>query len=499
MNLVDLPYFLTSYLSADENADLVQALRTFSVKDPEAFSNLRVEVRSLLSTIADLTQVRAAFLDQGLFLLPQEHAMIHQSLLDIHAHTEAIVNADSPTKPYDVFISYARQDQPVAKRLATDLLERGYIVWFDTWELLPGHNIFDEVYKGITNAQFVAVLLSQESCESQWFQMELTAALLSEIEARHTTILPLKISDCQIPPLLADRRVADLSGSWEDGLREVTAVMDFHRMQAQLNPQRGAWSVRETGTRQPERLSRFRSDLLTEIKNAGFVERSPFKDVVIAPIDGSDLSIEVGRLKPIIDASRVWINRWGGPPFPYGQFPSAEVTQSRDSFRIVDTRPWPYRSQSFHFWQIDSRFHFLHRSYMEEDFFVGEGGERRLANRLVRSWALIDIVSPLLFARNLLIYEPGVKDMGVQLTWSGLQNRSLLELGSGQMAFFQDHKATEPEWQAEMRVHRDTDVVAEARDIALSLFLHFGWEPVGDALSALNRDLRSLANGIFPD
>ena len=89
--------------------------------------------------------------------------------------------------------------------------------------------------------------------------------------------------------------------------------------------------------------------------------------------------------------------------------------------------------------------------------------------------------------------------MGVQLTWSGLQNRSLLELGSGQMAFFQDHKATEPEWQAEMRVHRDTDVVAEARDIALSLFLHFGWEPVGDALSALNRDLRSLANGIFPD
>ena len=250
------------------------------------------------------------------------------------------------------------------------------------------------MYKGITNAQFVAVLLSQESCESQWFQMELTAALLSEIEARHTTILPLKISDCQIPPLLADRRVADLSGSWEDGLREVTAVMDFHRMQAPLNPQRGAWSVRETGTRQPERLSRFRSDLLTEIKNAGFVERSPFKDVVIAPIDGSDLSIEVGRLKPIIDASRVWINRWGGPPFPYGQFPSAEVTQSRDSFRIVDTRPWPYRSQSFHFWQIDSRFHFLHRSYMEEDFFVGEGGERRLANRLVRSWALIDIVSP---------------------------------------------------------------------------------------------------------
>ena len=43
------------------------------------------------------------------------------------------------------------QDQPVAKRLATDLSERGFVVWLDTWELLPGHNIFDEMYKGITN------------------------------------------------------------------------------------------------------------------------------------------------------------------------------------------------------------------------------------------------------------------------------------------------------------------------------------------------------------
>ena len=499
MSLVELPYFLTTYLSADENADLVQALTTFSTKEPEAFSNLRVEVRSLLSTTADLTQVRADFLDQGLFLLPQQHAMIHQSLLDIYAHTEAIVNADSPTKPYDVFISYASQDQPIAKRLATDLSERGYIVWFDTWELLPGHHIFDEVYKGITNAQFIAVLLSQESCESQWFQKELTAALVSEIEARHTTVLPLKISDCQIPPPLADRRVADLSGSWEEGLREVTAAMDFHRMQAQLDPQRRAWSARETGTRQPERLSRFRSDLLTEIQNAGFVERSPFKDVAIVPIDGSELSVDVGRLKPIIDASRVWINRWGGPPFPYGQFPSAEVSESPDSLRIVDTRPWPYRSQSFHFWQIDSRFHFLHRSYIEEDFFVGEDGERRLTNRLVRSWALIDIVSPLLFARNLLNYDRGVKEMGVQLTWGGLQNRSLLELGPDRAAFFLDRKATEPEWQTEIAVHRDSDVVAQARDIALDLFLYFGWQPVDDALAVLDRDLRSLANGVFPD
>ena len=499
MNLVELPYFLTTYLSADENADLVQALTTLFTKEPEAFTNLRVEVRSLLSTTVDLADVRDEFLDQGLFLLPQEHAMIHQSLLDIYAHTEAIVNAESPTKPYDVFISYASQDQPVANRLATDLSERGFVVWLDTWEQLPGHNIFDAVYKGITNARFVAVLLSQASCESEWFQKELIAALMTEIEPRHTTVLPLKIGDCQVPPLLADRRVADLSESWEDGLREVSAAMEFHRMQVHLAPQRETWPKRDTGTRQPELLTQFRSALLTEIEHAGFEEHSPFKDVAIAPIDGSELSIEVERLKPMIDASRVWINRWGGSPFPYGQFHSAEVSESPDGLRIVDTRPWPYRSKSFHFWQIDPRFRFLHRSYIEEDFFEGEDGERRLANQLVRSWALVDIVCPLIFARNLLNYDLRVMEMGIQLTWGGLQNRSLLELGTNRAGFFVDRKATEPEWQKELGVHRGSDVVADAREMALDLFLHFGWQPVGDALAALERDLRSLTNGIFPD
>ena len=499
MNLVELPYFLATYLSADENADLVEALKTLATKEPEVFTNLRVEVRSLLSTTADLAHVRAEFLEEGLFLLPQEHEKIHQSLLDIYAHTEAIVNDDSPVKPYDVFISYASSDQPVANRLATDLSDRGFIVWLDTWELLPGRNISDEVYKGITNSQFVAVLLSQESCKSRWFQKGLTAALMTEIEARHTTVLPLKVGDCQVPPVLADRRVADLSGSWEDGLREVTAAMDFHRMQFQLDPQRRTWSEREPGTRQPELLNQFRNDLLTEMEHVGFVGQSPFKDVAIAPIDGNELSIDVGRLKPIIDASRVWISRWGGPPFPYGQFPSAAVSESSNGFRIVDTRPWPYRSQSFHFWQIDSRFRFLHRSYIEEDFFEGPDGERRLANQLVKSWALVDIVSPLIFARNLLNYDLSVVEMGVQLTWSGLENRSLFELGANRAGIFADRKATEPEWQKEIGVHYGSDVFADAREVALDLFRHFGWQPHGDALAALERDLRSLVNGIFPD
>ena len=110
MNLGELLYFLTTYLSVDQSADLVRALRTFSVKEPEAFGGLRAELRMLLSATTDLEQVKETFLRQGLFLLPQEHARIHQSLLEMYAYTEMVANADSPSKPYDVFISYASQD-----------------------------------------------------------------------------------------------------------------------------------------------------------------------------------------------------------------------------------------------------------------------------------------------------------------------------------------------------------------------------------------------------
>ena len=499
MNLGELLYFLTTYLSVDESADLVRALRTFSVKEPEAFGGLRAELRMLLSATTDLEQVKETFLRQGLFLLPQEHARIHQSLLEMHAYTEMVANADSPSKPYDVFISYASQDRPIASRLATDLSDRGYIVWLDAWELLAGRSIADEVYKGIASSQFVAVLLSQASCQSEWVQEELTASLMSEIETREVVILPLKIGECDIPFPLRDRRLADFSGSWENGLRELSSAMDFHRIQRQLNEHQAGSSPRETTELASERISKTRTELLAAMEGSGFVEGSPFKDVLIGPIDGSELDIGVEKLRPIVDASRVWVNRWGGPPFPYDQFPSTQVIELHNGLRYVDTRPWPYRSQSYHFWQVDSRFHFLQRSYIDEDFCVNETGDHYLAAKLVKSWSLIDIVSPLLFARSLLIHEPGVRSMGVHLIWGGLQNRSLLELVPNRLGFLQAYEARGPEWDFEIEVHRDSDIVTEARRIALSLFFHFGWQPFGDAVTAIDSDLRSLANRTYPE
>ena len=498
MNLAALTHFLTAYLSADQEADLIWALRTFAIKEPESFDRLRVELRMLLSVTTDLERVREVFLSQGLYLLPRDSTSIHEAIREIYAYSLMITNVHPTPKPYDVFVSYASEDRPIASRLARELSEQGYVVWLDTWELLSGHTISDEVYKGITGSQFTVILLSAHSCRSEWVQEEFTAALMTEIETRQVVVLPVKVGECEMPLQLRGRRYADFTASWEDGLRELTAAMDLERVRRQMymrSDDPPGWQPTSLGL---DLLELQRRELLPRMEAFGFVEGSPFKDVLIAPIDGGELSIEATKLQSVVDASRVWMNRWGGPPFPYGKFSSTRGLELEDGLRYVDTHPWPYRSRSFHFWQIDSRLQFIHRSLVDEDFCQTESGDRYIANRLVRSWALIDIVSPLLFARSLLIHEPGVRTIGIKFIWEGLQDRSLLELSSNRMGFIQNYQAVVKEWRFVVGIDRESDIVADARRAALDLFQHFGWHPNGGAAAALESDLRSLADRSVP-
>ena len=102
--------------------------------------------------------------------------------------------------------------------------------------------------------------------------------------------------------------------------------MDFLRIQRQLNEPQASLGPTETTELASERMSRTRTELLAAMEGSGFVEGSPFKDVLIGPIDGSELNIDAAKLRSIADVSRVWVNRWGGPPFQYDQFPSTQVT-----------------------------------------------------------------------------------------------------------------------------------------------------------------------------
>ncbi len=77
----------------------------------------------------------------------------------------------------DVFISYSREDTPIAKRIAQALLEEGYEIWAD-WEDIPlTANWWSEIQAGIAAASTFAFLISPDSAMSDVCRQEVQYAV----------------------------------------------------------------------------------------------------------------------------------------------------------------------------------------------------------------------------------------------------------------------------------------------------------------------------------
>jgi adenylate cyclase len=104
----------------------------------------------------------------------------------------------------DVFVSYARPDEPQAKRVADALIALGYQVWRD--DELPAHRAYaDVIEERLKSAKAVVVLWSAESSKSQWVRAEADAA-------RSAGSIVQAILDGTIPPMPFNQiQCADLS------------------------------------------------------------------------------------------------------------------------------------------------------------------------------------------------------------------------------------------------------------------------------------------------
>ena len=123
----------------------------------------------------------------------------------------------------DVFVSYARPDEPHAKRVADALHAAGYNVWRD--EDLPAHRPYAEVIEErLKSAKAVVVLWSAEAAKSQWVRSEANAA------RELGTLIQVRL-DTSIPPMPFDQiQCADLcdweSGGETPGWRKLTASVE---------------------------------------------------------------------------------------------------------------------------------------------------------------------------------------------------------------------------------------------------------------------------------
>ena len=107
----------------------------------------------------------------------------------------------------DVFVSYARPDEPHSERVAEALRAAGYRVWRD--DELPAHRAYaDVIEERLKSASAVVVLWSADAAKSQWVRSEADAA-------RSAGTLVQAALDGTIPPMPFNQiQCADLSG-WD--------------------------------------------------------------------------------------------------------------------------------------------------------------------------------------------------------------------------------------------------------------------------------------------
>ena len=130
-----------------------------------------------------------------------------------------------------VFISYAREDAAVARRLHEDLTRRGHAPWLDQEALLPGQNWRNAIVRAMRESALFLALLSERSVsKTGYVQREMREAirLLEEMPPDAVYVVPVRLEPCEPPyGVLHDLHWVDLYPSYDSGFAQILRVIDF--------------------------------------------------------------------------------------------------------------------------------------------------------------------------------------------------------------------------------------------------------------------------------
>ncbi|MDD5131306.1 MAG: toll/interleukin-1 receptor domain-containing protein [bacterium] len=130
-----------------------------------------------------------------------------------------------------VFLSHSSRDKAFARKLASELQANGVQVWIDEAEIRVGDSLIKKISLAIDDADFIAVVLSNESVNSEWVMSELKMAMTKELSDCKVRILPILKEKCEIPLFLRDKLYADFTNpeNFDVPLEQLFRVLDISK------------------------------------------------------------------------------------------------------------------------------------------------------------------------------------------------------------------------------------------------------------------------------
>lgn len=113
-----------------------------------------------------------------------------------------------------IFISHYSGDKPFVARYA-EALEAEFgrdEVFYDSWSITPGDDIVGGIDKALERCTHFLLFMTEASLQREWVKAEWHAAFVRKMTAA-TTLIPVRLDDCQPPPLLASLKGVDATDS----------------------------------------------------------------------------------------------------------------------------------------------------------------------------------------------------------------------------------------------------------------------------------------------
>jgi TIR domain/Pentapeptide repeats (8 copies) len=98
-----------------------------------------------------------------------------------------------PSEFYLCFISYSSKDEEFAKRLYTDLNNKGVSCWFSPRDIRGGRKLEEQIDQAIRLCKRLLLILSPNSMNSEWVKTEIAKARQREVQEKRRVLFPVSL------------------------------------------------------------------------------------------------------------------------------------------------------------------------------------------------------------------------------------------------------------------------------------------------------------------